>query len=1470
MSVENEQVIPVQVRYIEVQSATVKRNKKIPSLPPKTPEAPCQQNGQATMVQNNVCQSPVSPESIEVMSPCAGSPTNPLTPNKFQFDPNLTYAEKVAHEMIVTEKIYLDNLKQIIDGFLGPVANDSDLDVSKESIDDLFINVEEIYQFNWVLLQDMEKCNFDPVKLAKCFVVNEIGFDIYTKYCTHYPRSMEVLLEWNQREDTANFIKKQQESLGHTLPLCSFLLKPVQRILKYHLLLGNIAKHYKQSEDEGGYKIIQKALSAMTNVAKHINDMKRKHEDALHLQEIQSVLMDYEGPNLTSFGSIVLEDTFRIHGTKTGRYLLLFEKALLITKRRSDGTFSWKATVMYSNMMLADSVFREPLTFQVIPFDDRKICYTFVSRDLDTKQVWLLELKRRLLDSYAAAVPMKAKQIILGNGREENEKENTEPESVRRSATRRGENQQRQLGKENSSQSSKLNKNLDSDRRKSKEPEDTSEEKTKTSIDAIKSPLRRKLRVFKKRKINKLSGKSSKRVSWSSDDNNDEAYKDRLTVNKQSEDQERKVSDNEPYEENAEEEKDIGKKYLDKNDNEVSISSLLREGETMLSVTGEVDNHLSGHVKLRSSQEDVRASKKRRLSKEKREKCKSMPVGQFPVILEGCPTPNIDKNETGLTRTHSLSRLYEKFLENELIDSPTDIKELQKYGLVNLADKTTKTSRSGSYQEELLSEEGVIHGSCDVVQTENLIPKTGESVQQTMKRVSMAFSDISPNFSPEKSPESSTEDVTCDDVTEDLTTGDLTTEDFTTGDLTPDEYTGGDSTPEDLTPDEYAAGDLSPAECGTGSPIPDELFNTGDMPLGESNAGEAAPQTASCGENNGFVTDKKVLSGYDEYKTGNGVNTDWNQNGTTDDQDTMYDEQSNQDTFSAIYSEQSSYVDTLSDSSGDEQDDESWNNSLDGSYQRVFRLKRSYSEENLISKYPFDEASSETGAEPEVTSKSYPHFDHASSTHHTPVMRCKSADYSKRPQTRPFTFSVTPKKKIFIKDSLWQTIKEDAEKNDHEIFVASDHNTLRRRRRRKSSHKKNKKNKIHSDEGPKQDTQQHIVRTCAVLNMADYRNPRNKESDKSRNSGDAKPPRTKTGGDGKNIFVSDTEENVKNGKNMEGNGLNNVASSSTETEDRNSDGNDAHKVSNNDSRAKITLDSRKKTSKGEREKSMVHVDDNMSEIPATINYLCIEAFPPDHSASADEAPETGTRDVKRTNGNTASSVSKVERLSKYFSEVNVEKDTGKYVNKQADILRKGSSSIKKRVEELTRRESEFQRKNSEEKLFLGNELHSLQNIHDRIGVLKLSTSEENQPSSKSRIELTSSLNHDKPNVQQLRDKIQDIDSNPAQNSSENANGKRASTSLRIRDRIQELGQNPDKPKADKNVDDDLRTCKRLKERIERLQKGARRDSVDNERDITISDDKEMSYSPRQNEELRTVVIKRGWVQQFIQRIETGS
>ena len=45
----------------------------------------------------------------------------------------------------------------------------------------------------------------------------------------------------------------------------------------------------------------------MTNVAHHINEMKRKHEHAVRVQEIQSLLYGWEGADLTTYGELVLE-----------------------------------------------------------------------------------------------------------------------------------------------------------------------------------------------------------------------------------------------------------------------------------------------------------------------------------------------------------------------------------------------------------------------------------------------------------------------------------------------------------------------------------------------------------------------------------------------------------------------------------------------------------------------------------------------------------------------------------------------------------------------------------------------------------------------------------------------------------------------------------------------------------------------------------------------------------------------------------------------------------------------------------------------------------------------------------------------------------------------------------------------------------------------------------------------------------
>lgn len=67
-------------------------------------------------------------------------------------------------------------------------------------------------------------------------VVSFLNYGILVaEICLH--RSVAVLTECMRNKALAKFFRERQESLRHSLPLGSYLLKPVQRILKYHLLL---------------------------------------------------------------------------------------------------------------------------------------------------------------------------------------------------------------------------------------------------------------------------------------------------------------------------------------------------------------------------------------------------------------------------------------------------------------------------------------------------------------------------------------------------------------------------------------------------------------------------------------------------------------------------------------------------------------------------------------------------------------------------------------------------------------------------------------------------------------------------------------------------------------------------------------------------------------------------------------------------------------------------------------------------------------------------------------------------------------------------------------------------------------------------------------------------------------------------------------------------------------------------------
>ena len=275
--------------------------------------------------------------------------------------------DRVVDEILETEKNYVGDLLETLRQYLDPMREAmrrNRLKLSEDECADLFGNLEQIFSFNRKLCLVLENCRRDPVEICKCFVKYRAGFDCYTYYCTNYSKSAALLAETNAISD---YVKMRQEVLNHGLPLASYLLKPVQRILKYHLLLQALLDHYPTSRR--GYGIVKLALETMTGIARHINETKRRRELDDKFEEIKNDLMAGWSGDLKACGLLVLDGCFRIHGAKAMRSLFLFQKTLFVCKRKNE-RFEVKAVISCANLMIIESIPKEPLSFHILDYEN--------------------------------------------------------------------------------------------------------------------------------------------------------------------------------------------------------------------------------------------------------------------------------------------------------------------------------------------------------------------------------------------------------------------------------------------------------------------------------------------------------------------------------------------------------------------------------------------------------------------------------------------------------------------------------------------------------------------------------------------------------------------------------------------------------------------------------------------------------------------------------------------------------------------------------------------------------------------------------------------------------------------------------------------------------------------------------------------------------------------------------------------
>ncbi|XP_075250716.1 triple functional domain protein-like isoform X2 [Convolutriloba macropyga] len=235
--------------------------------------------------------------------------------------------EFVINELLETEKAYVKDLDLCVKHYLGSFRNAPNMPATlmdKKSI--IFANIEQIYAFHSeIFLKELEGYRGRPEDVGHGFVRNAYKFkQLYVEYCKNMPESNRVIL----MPESCAFFETVKDSYKLSLEIQSCLIKPVQRITKYGLLLKDLLSCCDfQSE-------IKEALELMKSVPQKAND-------TMHLSLLQNVPKEL---NLDSQGDLILQDTFQMWEPrqliKKGRerHLFLFEDFILLAKIVKDAS----------------------------------------------------------------------------------------------------------------------------------------------------------------------------------------------------------------------------------------------------------------------------------------------------------------------------------------------------------------------------------------------------------------------------------------------------------------------------------------------------------------------------------------------------------------------------------------------------------------------------------------------------------------------------------------------------------------------------------------------------------------------------------------------------------------------------------------------------------------------------------------------------------------------------------------------------------------------------------------------------------------------------------------------------------------------------------------------------------------------------------------------------------------------------
>jgi thioesterase domain-containing protein len=301
----------------------------------------------------------------------------------------LKQRERVIEELINTEEAYVNDLKLVVETYKPRFISNFLPESLKGKETIVFGNIQWIAEFHlevvWPQMQTIEDLNYESV--ARLFIDNaETMTDLYVPYCQNKTDSEELLASHR------SYLNRVSSLFGSDIPLSSLLIKPIQRITKYPLLLKDCLKYTKQLGQptellEMAVKSVEE-IPVQTNNAINLSHL--KSEEGLKWHKYGDLL--YQGPLLVSEPRLLIT-------SEKERQVFAFENTVVFSRRVEDGQakfhYEYKFRITLSAaVQVIEFIEGEPCKFALFTSDHRM---HLKASSVDVKNQWIRFLRTAVM-----------------------------------------------------------------------------------------------------------------------------------------------------------------------------------------------------------------------------------------------------------------------------------------------------------------------------------------------------------------------------------------------------------------------------------------------------------------------------------------------------------------------------------------------------------------------------------------------------------------------------------------------------------------------------------------------------------------------------------------------------------------------------------------------------------------------------------------------------------------------------------------------------------------------------------------------------------------------------------------------------------------------------------------------------------------------------------------------------------------